>query len=904
MDPTLPQTEAMPGPLPADTLVAHRFRLEHLAGVGGMGEVYRAWDLRLQRPVALKRLRHMADLDQPARVRFHREAQALAQLNHPQVCQVYDLLKDPAGAFIAMEWLEGETLDLALQGLDLTRRCRLLQQAAEGLAAAHAQGLVHRDLKPRNMMVQGGQLKILDFGLVRLGTVADPEARLQDLEPLSTGSAPPRLPLDLGGLETGIQATPETHPGERTQQGFFLGSPRYASPEQVRGHLVEPPSDVFSLGIIAWEVLTGTHPYLGEGQARLQNLLAGRRLPLPARLPRRLRELLARLLDLDPARRPRAAEVAALLARQGRPLRPWVWISLTALLTTGLAVAVHQVRSRGILADLTRTRPARVLILPPQVLTEDPDLRVQARYVVPDLLASGLGLGPRLQPLPAQGIEDLLRREPALAEGQLPGAEALPRLCRAVGADLLLATQLQGGAHPRLAYQLIDARGHVRARGEVHESVAGLACLQTLPLQVARLLRKAADPQASAPDPEGLPWPQEALRIYAQGRRAFDQGDYTSAAPLLRQAATAAPEFAQAAVALGMSLRRLGDPGASLALQWGRMAARHARQGRIEVQAITELAFLHQDQGQWDQAARHLDQAQALAQAARDEDLQSALLNNRALLAMERKVPDEAQVLLTQALRLHQKLGKTTDALRTLNNLAILAKEAGRPEEARTCYGQVLEQAQAAGDRSQESMALNNLGDVALALGRFPEAEGHFQASLALKRSMGQAGGSIIPLANLGILARVRGDFPQARQRLTEALALCRQHQKRPLEAVILLQLGETDLAAQADEGALRSFRAAAQLCRSLEDADGRAQALAGEAMVLLRQRREAGALIAQARTLAPTSLHVLRASALHRHQAGQTAEARGLLDQALATARKGAPEEVPGLEALGRQFR
>src|SRR5512133_2618361 len=151
-----------------------RFRVEALLGTGGMGEVYRAWDPTLERSVALKALRAGADREATAPERFRREALALAQLNHPNVCQVHDWMENPSGTYIAMELLEGRTLDQAAPELTVREKLQVVSAVAHALQAAHAKGLIHRDLKPGNIMVAQApgtrklQVKVLDFGLARL----------------------------------------------------------------------------------------------------------------------------------------------------------------------------------------------------------------------------------------------------------------------------------------------------------------------------------------------------------------------------------------------------------------------------------------------------------------------------------------------------------------------------------------------------------------------------------------------------------------------------------------------------------------------------------------------------------------------------------------------------------------
>jgi tetratricopeptide (TPR) repeat protein len=256
--------------------------LEEL-GRGGMGVVYLARDVRLGRLVALKVLND--DLaDEPAAVeRFLREARLASSLNHPHVCSVYALGERDGRPFLVLELIKGRTLRaFAAERPSLAERLRVASQVAEALAAAHRAGLVHRDVKPSNVMVdQDGRAKVLDFGLAR-PVAADPA-------------------------------------GEVTRPGTVLGTLRYMAPEQARAEPVGPPADVFALGIVAYELLTGRHPF--PGASDLESLAAAQsREPAPAgevnpEVGPDLAALLSRLLEKTPARRPTAAEAARELTR-------------------------------------------------------------------------------------------------------------------------------------------------------------------------------------------------------------------------------------------------------------------------------------------------------------------------------------------------------------------------------------------------------------------------------------------------------------------------------------------------------------------------------------------------------------------------------------------------------------
>jgi len=220
------------------------YKIEALLGRGGMGVVYRARDLRLQRPVALKMLTPGLVADPDRRTRFLREAQSAAALSHPAIAQVYDIDEAEGSIFIAMEYVDGKTVSrlIADGELDLIGSVEIAFQVAEGLAKAHEANIVHRDIKSDNIMVtRDGHAKLLDFGL----------AKLLELPEATRGE-------DGGTGRTLTEARGQTLPGA------VMGTISYMSPEQARGQGLGPRSDIFSLGIVLYEMVTGELPFKGE----------------------------------------------------------------------------------------------------------------------------------------------------------------------------------------------------------------------------------------------------------------------------------------------------------------------------------------------------------------------------------------------------------------------------------------------------------------------------------------------------------------------------------------------------------------------------------------------------------------------------------------------------------------
>jgi serine/threonine protein kinase len=215
------------------------YRIVERLGAGGMGEVYRALDSRLTRDVALKVMAPEMDANPDRRQRFAREAQAASRLNHPNIVTIYDIGEEHGVHFIAMEYIRGKTLAQSIppNGMPAAGAVRYAAQMASALAKAHSAGVIHRDVKPANIMItEDGLVKVLDFGLAKLGPTAP-------------------------GWEAGSPVS-----AAATEAGMILGSAAYMSPEQASGRPVDARSDIFSWGLVLYEMLSGRRAFHEESR--------------------------------------------------------------------------------------------------------------------------------------------------------------------------------------------------------------------------------------------------------------------------------------------------------------------------------------------------------------------------------------------------------------------------------------------------------------------------------------------------------------------------------------------------------------------------------------------------------------------------------------------------------------
>jgi TolB-like protein/predicted Ser/Thr protein kinase len=609
------------------------FKITGRLGAGGMGVVYEAEDLNLGRLVALKFLPEDLASRPESLERFQREARTASALNHPHICTIYDLAEHEGQTFLVMERLEGKTLQdrLGAQPLDASRVIELGLQITDALEAAHGKGIVHRDVKPANLFVtERGDIKILDFGLAKLRS-----------EPLAADSEMP------------------TERAERslTKSGSTLGTVAYMSPEQARGEELDARSDLFSLGVVLYEMATGRLPFDGATAAVIFSEILGKEAVPPGQvsqnIPAGLEAVILRTLEKDQDLRyqsaadlksdlkrlqrdtgsavsPTVATPVAKSRQDMRASRRGLWITAGIAVLAVVAVGIWRLGSTApgpepagemaegesvSVAQSPTTGAISVAVLPFQNLGADASTDY-LRLAVPDEITSVLARVPSLAVRPSASSASLSEGalDPVSAGRELGAANLVTGQYFAAGDELQLTLEAINVEENRLVWR---------------ESLAVPAAdLLRLRSQVSDLVREGLLPKLGVKDltssAENKPQSNEAYMLYARSLSMAPDGiDNDKALEMLEKSAELDPNFALAWWELSQRYYYDGQygSGSPMAYDKAEEAAREAI--RLDPSQVAPATYLIQ---------RKVDAG----------DLNQAYLEARALV--ERR-PDSAQAL-------------------------------------------------------------------------------------------------------------------------------------------------------------------------------------------------------------------------------------------------------------------
>jgi tetratricopeptide (TPR) repeat protein len=740
-------------PLPAGTAVG-RYTVLGLVGQGGMGEVYAAYDPGLDRRIALKLMSASAQ-DDNAQERLSREAQAIAKLSHPNVVIVHDVGTFGGQVFLAMEFVEGATLGAWL--VERPREWRevlaMFIQAARGLAAAHAAGLVHRDFKPQNVMVANdGTARVMDFGLAR--RIDSEEAEPEHGAP-APGPANPSL----------------------TRTGELVGTPLYMAPEQFAGGRVDARTDQFSFCVALYWALSGVHPFGASSPAEISGAVARGIVTAPPKkigAPTRIQKALLRGLSTDPeARWPSMdALIHELLRDPRRQQRRLAWVALAAVLAAAVGVSAVQVsrRSRAVCS----AGPER--LGGAWEATERAGSSSRRERMRAAVLKSGTAE-------PAQTwerISSLLDRY---------GAKWVAAYRDACEATHVRGEQSEGVLDLRMAC-LNDNLDSARAltdlvaagdRGVIDHAVEAAASLEDLTscgaaAQVRSGLRPPRDPSLRGAVDEARRKLKEgsALRQAGELERAMAIADGVLARA---DVASYCPVEAEALLLKGMAQVQKSHKEAVAPLERAVETGERCGHDRVVAAAMGDLVFAHAYDS-WPEAERWAKLGAAVLQRmGGDPILESWLANDLGVVRWEQGRWEDARQEFERAIALKKRAlaPDNPDIAGSQANLISILGKLRRFDEAESVAESALaiDRKWMASDSLLLAIALTNQGEVLLEMKRYADSAAAYREAWAITAAKMAASNPLRfePLYGLAAVSLARGDAADAVSKLEQVVA-------------------------------------------------------------------------------------------------------------------------------------
>jgi serine/threonine protein kinase/tetratricopeptide (TPR) repeat protein len=811
-----------------------------------MGVVYAAFDTVLERKVAIKVMGDRVPADRTARSLLIREARAASCLNHPNICTIHEVGDSDGEAYIVMEAVAGEPLSsiIGTTGLTPDLVVRYGMQIADALDHAHEHGVIHRDLKSTNAMVTPeGRVKVLDFGLA---------ARLRDPEFQQAASS-------MGPL---------------TESKIIVGTLPYLAPELLRGEPAEPRTDTWALGVLLYEMASGTQPFRGRTGFELSSAIL-REAPTPLRgsVPADLTAVIFRCLQKSPSDRyqqtgeVRSALEKAQLAGSTAPARtvvkklrlaPWVLL-FAPLLFIALLLAFNWKGSRDWLfhrgqkpialpaAPAAKVRKSIAVFSFKNASRGDEDKWLST--ALSGMLATELSAGEKLRIIPAENIARM-ERDLSLPETDSLASDTLKRVRNYLGSDLILAGsyttlgKLSGG-------QLrLDARLQDAVTGETIASVAEAGSEINLFDLVSRvgsdLRNRLGVGEVAAVDAAGIqssyPTTPEVARLYAEGLSKLLVFDSREALPLLQKAVATDPKFPMGHFALARAWQALGydakaENEAKLAFEQSGNLSREDRllvEGQyrgmeqdwnLALQVYSTLVSFFPDNAEY---GLRLANAQSRSGKARD-----ALVTLATLKHLPPPQNEDPRIELEEATA-RSRMGDAKGMLEAAQTSANQAAAQGskfveasarlREGNAQHSLGDI-DKALAAWEESRRLWAVANypgemaktminIGGIEQVRGNMTEAKKMYGDALSIWRNTGNGLGQMVALANLALILHDEGDLVASKQMTGESLVIAREVDAAPDIAEMLVDLGNVQIDLGDGTGALASLTESVKVAR------------------------------------------------------------------------------------------
>ncbi|HEX8926407.1 MAG TPA: tetratricopeptide repeat protein, partial [Terriglobales bacterium] len=808
------------------TVVAERYEIIKLLGEGGMGSVYKAKDRATDRCVALKTIRPEFAASEDMLARFKQELILARQVTHRNVVRIYDIGESDGVKFITMEFVEGEDLRTVLDNsgkLAASDAAGIIEQVCRALEAAHSEGVIHRDLKPQNIMrEQTGRIVVMDFGL----------ARVSD--------------------------------SSMTQTGALVGTMEYMSPEQALGNHVDTRSDIFAIGVIFYELLSGKSPYRCESAvASLVKRTQQRAVPVSEienSVPRAISDIVSKCLERECSQRyqtvtevlndleawhggskPQASRTVVLPVFRGRKYYYYAGAAVLSIVALASGIALRSSLSHKAAPAAVETAPAVSLaIIPFRNATSDPKLDWIGANIA-EVLSTDVGQASQLHVVSPANLNGLIRDMRISAESQLDAA-TLSRVAQLSNADQIVFGQYaKFGDQIRLDATVQDLKQQrtTTLKAEAANEKDLLAAIDRLAQQVRGNLSLSSSVveqlQAKAFKPSTASLP--ALREYETGLELTRDDKNLEAVQHFQSSLAADPSFALASAKLGETYARLGygdkaEDASQRAVDLSQQLPPQERYRILASRALVvndnkkaieyyedlakvapndaeiqlALAGLYESTGKYDTAreclkkilAREPNYADALVTLAHVEgearNPQAALdyLNHALTLAVQRdnaelraKVlyetgyiyrrlnkPDEALRNFDEALAIRRKLGQKAGVAQVLAESAEVQYTQGKPDAAIASYKEALQLQREVGDKTYLSHTLLNLGGIYSDRGQNDEALKYLKESLQLQRELHNQNYEAMCLNNIGNVYLSTARFDDALTYYQQALDL------------------------------------------------------------------------------------------------------------------------------------
>jgi tetratricopeptide (TPR) repeat protein/predicted Ser/Thr protein kinase len=791
---------AQPGLLDPGSVLGERYRISKRLGLGGMGAVYKARDLELERDVALKVIRPELETDEEALQRFKQEIILARGITHRNVVRIFDLGQAGGIKFISMEFIEGKDLTELIREsgpLSVDDAAVIVEQICMALDTAHQEGVVHRDLKPQNVMIDADErVVVMDFGIAR-----------------------------------SLQSS------SMTQTGALLGTPDYMSPEQVKGEQADARTDIFALGIIFYELLTGKLPYSGDTpMATMFKRTQDKATPVRDRnpeLPPYVSDIIHRCLEMQPHKRYQSAReiLQDLAAWRGGTVHPTIGptirgvvrptttrartrmkigvIAGAALAVMALVVAAVAFWPRGEPATRGETAAAApaptadamsLAILPFRNATGDSSLDWLTDGLA-EMLRTDIGQSAMLRSVSSDRLHQILR-DLRLRPGDSMEEVTLRRIAEFGNAETLvwgqfvkLGDQIRIDATVRdfERHQTTTLKAEAASEQDLLGAVAKLAEDVRGNLALSRAGRRELERQAFMPSSQSV----AALRHYNEGLALVREGNNLDAVARFESSIESDPDFALAHSRLALSYLSLGrgqraeeasrravelsgelpDAERFLILAENARIAGDYEQGidaysnllRMhpnDPELHAALALLYEDEGSFDEARGHLD----TALAADPRNLNAQLSLGRVLIKSGEV--QESLAPLNQALSLAIQTDNAEAKANTLQALGIGYRRLGQVDEALDNFQESLAIKREIGDRRGTASSLSEIANLQELSGDPDAARTSYQEAIEISREIGDDYGVGRRLLNLGDLETTEGNYDEALGLTREALRI------------------------------------------------------------------------------------------------------------------------------------